>query len=157
VSGELRAITVRLPWASVIADGVKLIENRTRKHRPTSYRGRVLIHAAQAWAPAGGVDPRVLHWWARRRFQPTAPSRVTMGQMPDDPGRILAVANLVDVHHDSGCCGTWADHGDVWHLVLADVRRLNTPVTAVGSLGLPWRITDERVAHELLAQIGGGR
>ncbi len=42
---DLRAITVRQPWAGLIARGVKTIETRPR---PTSYRGPVLIHASQS-------------------------------------------------------------------------------------------------------------
>ena len=47
--GELRSITIRQPWASLIAHGAKTVETRPR---PTSYRGPVLIHAgasADTW------------------------------------------------------------------------------------------------------------
>lgn len=39
----MKAITIKQPWAYLIAIGVKDIENRTWK---TNFRGRVLIHAA---------------------------------------------------------------------------------------------------------------
>jgi len=39
----MKAITIKQPWASLIVEGVKDIENRTWK---TSFRGRVLVHAA---------------------------------------------------------------------------------------------------------------
>lgn len=39
------AITVRQPWAWLIVNGIKDIENRTRR---TSHRGPLLIHASQA-------------------------------------------------------------------------------------------------------------
>lgn len=38
----MKAITVKQPWASLIIEGIKDIENRTW---PTKFRGRVLIHA----------------------------------------------------------------------------------------------------------------
>lgn len=38
-----KAITVKQPWASLIAHGIKDIENRTWR---TNYRGRILIHAS---------------------------------------------------------------------------------------------------------------
>ena len=38
----MKAITIKQPWASLIVEGVKDIENRTWA---TKYRGRVLIHA----------------------------------------------------------------------------------------------------------------
>lgn len=43
----MKAITVKQPWASLIVEGIKDIENRTW---PTKFRGRVLIHAAsKSW------------------------------------------------------------------------------------------------------------
>lgn len=48
----MKAITVRQPWASLIAAGVKTIETRPR---PTSYRGRIAIHAGQVWPKQGTV------------------------------------------------------------------------------------------------------
>jgi hypothetical protein len=39
----MKTITVKQPWASLIVEGIKDIENRTWK---TKFRGRVLIHAS---------------------------------------------------------------------------------------------------------------
>jgi hypothetical protein len=39
----MKVITVKQPWASLIVEGLKDIENRTWQ---TKYRGRVLIHSA---------------------------------------------------------------------------------------------------------------
>lgn len=39
----MKAITIKQPWAQLICEGLKDVENRTW---PTKYRGRVLIHAA---------------------------------------------------------------------------------------------------------------
>jgi hypothetical protein len=41
----MKAITVKQPWASLIVEGIKDIENRTWK---TNFRGRVLIHAGRS-------------------------------------------------------------------------------------------------------------
>ena len=41
----MKAITIKQPWASLIVEGIKDIENRTWK---TNFRGRVLIHAGMA-------------------------------------------------------------------------------------------------------------
>lgn len=38
----MKAITIKQPWASLIVEGIKPIENRTWK---TNFRGRVLVHA----------------------------------------------------------------------------------------------------------------
>ena len=50
----MKAITVRQPWAQLIVTGRKTIETRPR---PTSYRGRVAIHAGKV------TDPRFTQWW----------------------------------------------------------------------------------------------
>ena len=42
----MKAITIKQPWASLIVEGIKDVENRTWA---TKFRGRVLIHASQAW------------------------------------------------------------------------------------------------------------
>ena len=46
----MKTITVKQPWASLIVEGVKDIENRTWK---TNFRGRVLIHAGAT--PCGNL------------------------------------------------------------------------------------------------------
>jgi hypothetical protein len=38
----MKTLTIKQPWANLIAHGIKDIENRTWK---TNYRGKVLIHA----------------------------------------------------------------------------------------------------------------
>ena len=40
----MKAITIKQPYASLIVEGIKDIENRTWK---TNYRGRILIHAGK--------------------------------------------------------------------------------------------------------------
>lgn len=40
----MKAITIKQPWASLIVEGIKDIENRTWK---TNFRGRILIHAGE--------------------------------------------------------------------------------------------------------------
>lgn len=39
----MKAISIKQPWASLIVEGIKPIENRTW---PTKYRGKVFIHAS---------------------------------------------------------------------------------------------------------------
>jgi ASCH domain-containing protein len=39
----MKALTIKQPWAQLIVEGIKDIENRTWK---TNYRGRIYIHAA---------------------------------------------------------------------------------------------------------------
>jgi hypothetical protein len=44
-----RAISLRQPWASLMAHGLKTIENRPWR---TSFRGPILIHASLSWRKA---------------------------------------------------------------------------------------------------------
>lgn len=39
----MKALTIKQPWASLIAEGIKDIENRTWK---TNFRGRIYIHCS---------------------------------------------------------------------------------------------------------------
>lgn len=48
----MKALTIKNPWAMLIALGVKDIENRTWK---TNYRGRIYIHAAAKPVPFNGM------------------------------------------------------------------------------------------------------
>lgn len=92
---ELRAITIRQPWASLIAGGVKTIETRPRS---TSYRGPVLIHAGAEvdHAAAANLD-NALHdigmcftdWQGTGRHH-------AQGLASGVRGAVIAVANLVD-------------------------------------------------------------
>lgn len=87
-----RGITIRQPWASLIALGVKTFETRSR---PTGYRGPVMIHAAKA-APqkfVGDFFCEMYDRWADRNWCMSGPN------VPDRPlplGAVVAVANIVD-------------------------------------------------------------
>jgi hypothetical protein len=121
----LKAITIRQPWASLIAAGIKDVENRTQNWR---YRGRLAIHASQSVDRGAGADPRVL-----------AATHPELRPWLTHRGHIVAVATLTDCHpaHE-GCCGsTWGNHAPrTFHLVLGDIIRLERPVYASGFLGL---------------------
>ena len=122
----MKALTVRNPWAECIAQGVKLVENRTRR---TKHRGPLAIHAGAAWAAIGGLDDRV--------------EKALAGRWRFTYGAVIATVNVIDCHPAAdGCCAPWGDHlpdVQVFHWVLADVQRLDNPVPAKGRLGL-WDI-----------------
>lgn len=128
-----RAVTVRQPYAQCIASGRKLIENRGR---PTSYRGPIAIHAAQAEHPRGKTDPRVIALYG---VDPAV-------DMPR--GAVVGVAELVDCHPAENrapgrtCCEPWGEPtykgGHCFHYVLDQAVLLVRPVPARGSLTLPW-------------------
>jgi len=132
---ELRALTVRQPYAWAIAYGGKDVENRPR---PLAYRGLLAIHAGKAVHREGLKDPRILGAIADRQFEiDEAASRL---------GAVIAVADLVGCHDDAteephASCSPWAVPGQR-HLMLRNPRPLAKPVPCRGMLGL-WRLPED--------------
>lgn len=95
----MKAITIREPWAWLIAKGIKDIENRTW---PTRFRGRVLIHASKTCEKQG--------WGAlsdeqRFRLVNTEAYRLSPSELPY--GAIVGSVEIVDcvINHPS----VWAE------------------------------------------------
>ena len=150
----MKALTIRQPWAHLIAAGTKDVENRVQG---TAYRGPLAIHVAQAWdydafdqhqvTGALGVAGRTL----RERLERTDDVRA---RLTETTGQVIAVVDLLDCHVSDGrCCSSWG-----WwhapgpgpsrllrHLVLANPRRLTVPFGMKGRLGL-WDIDDQQIA-----------
>ena len=121
----LRALTIHQPYAGLIADGSKLVENRTWG---TPYRGWLAIHAGKSTACLDGYDD----------------------DLPEEMvfGAIAAVAWLrtcvrkkwVDNQRSLGPGLDWLrshkhTEGPIcW--VLEDVRKLTTPVPCIGRQGV---------------------
>lgn len=167
----MRAITVKQPWAWAITYGGKNIENRPWGIHA---RGPIAIHAGKEWDRDGATDLTLrMAWeaWSKRLpLDPHSPEAVQLGYSGAagelrkgtlwlDEGAVVAVADLVGSHRDSGCCRPWGQPGKI-HLVLANVRRLPEPVPCRGALG-PWRLpvnVDDPalcVHCRVTAQIGG--
>lgn len=147
----VRAITIREPWASLIAAGRKTIENRSAG---TTHRGTLYIHASRTIDTPALTDPRV----TRTIGDPTETAHRTAGT-------ILAVADLTDVHtaqdvptllgEPGTCCTPWGERRHsgrpARHLVLDNIRLLPEPFEAAGALGL-WTPADwlvEQVTEQL--------
>lgn len=137
----MRALTVQQPWASAIVAGAKRVENRSW---PTSFRGRVLIHAGQKCDPAGG------------------PALAAAGvDLPDvlPAGAILGSVEIVDCVR-LGDRGLFDDGSDdplatgPWLWMLRDPIAFDVPVACPGQLGL-WRVAGD-VAARVAAVVGGG-
>jgi hypothetical protein len=116
-------LTVQEPWASLIVDGHKDVENRTWG---TGYRGRLWIHAGQkvdrgAWAWIGATfgAAQVADWHPG-------------GDTEQALGAIIGYVDLVDCRQFSKSpwwTGSWA-----WEL--RNPVRLETPEPKRGRLGL---------------------
>lgn len=80
MSATIKALSIRQPWAWLIANGHKDIENRDWR---TSYRGQFLIHA-------GKLDDESFDWSLFRRKHIQAPRTF-------QHGGIIGIATLTDV------------------------------------------------------------
>jgi hypothetical protein len=118
----VKAISIKQPWVHAILREGKDIENRTWQR---SFRGWVAIHAS-ATPRQGARFPRGL----------TVPDLDTPNY-----GAICGVARVIDIVTKSR--SRWFDQPSRGYVnygwVLADVRRLRSPVKCHGMLGL-WQV-----------------
>ena len=130
----MKALSIIQPWASLIAVGIKDIENRTWR---TNYRGEFLIHASAKRLPAGWTALTSEQYAAATRLVNPYGKENDVKQLP--VSAIIGKARLVDcvLNHPS----VWAEKG-VWNWVLADVQLFSTPILNVnGRLGF-WEFDD---------------
>ena len=75
------ALSIRQPWAWLIVEGYKDIENRSW---PTRFRGKFLVHAGKRFDSEG-------YEWVRKKF------RIAMPEPNEfERGGIVGVAEIVD-------------------------------------------------------------
>jgi hypothetical protein len=114
----MKVLTVRQPWAGLIAHGFKDIENRTWTPDLQRFE-RFGIHAGLAFDHACPWD------------SPDDCPRLCRAR-----GLVIATVRLVDVVTDSS--SQWAQDG-CYHWVIDQPRRLRSPIEARGRLRL-WSI-----------------
>jgi hypothetical protein len=137
------ALTIKQPWASLIAHGFKDIENRTWR---TNYRGRIYIHASAK------IDPRECHAARDLLMSPFLDfpnfyeMRETLGETKfrDLPtGAILGTAEIVDcvtASESPWFCGPYG-------FVLKNIRRFEKPMPCRGALSF-WNPMDKLDAED---------
>lgn len=124
----MKALSIKQPWASLIAHGIKDIENRTWKC-PQKYIGqRVLIHVSK-----GKEDGWVLNEEQELKLQ-MHQSNLRSTSYDDLPfGAIIGsvvIEDCVQNHHS-----VWAEK-ECWHWVLKDAVLFDKPILHVkGQLG----------------------
>lgn len=109
----MKALSIKQPWASLIAHGIKDIENRTWK---TKFRGRIFIHAT---AKALDITSKLLNneqgkalsnhiHKVNNKFSLTSPTSAIIGEV-----------DIVDcvINHPS----IWAEHTALDDEILKDV------------------------------------
>ena len=129
----MKALTVQQPWASAIVAGDKRVENRSW---PTSFRGRIVIHAGGRVDPAGAAA--------------LAAAGVVVGEAPG--GALIGSVEIVDCVRVAERSLFDADVDDPlatgpWCWILRNPIRFDVPIACAGQLGL-WAIPDD-VAQRL--------
>lgn len=172
---QLKVLSIRQPYASLVAIGAKVVETRSRR---TSHRGLVGIHASRTFT---GAERALVN---RSPFHGALfaadPEQVAFGLDSTLPrGQVIAVAELVDCipseqlvrlfnKHPRPCLrygdgpdefvratrheqwfGNYAPERFGW--VLNGVQRLENPVDAKGQLGI-WTAPPD-VEQLVLAQL----
>jgi len=113
----MKALSIRQPWAWLIVNGIKNIENR---EWPTNYRGPLLIHASKKWDQQGyEFILKVMDVWV-----PSKPHHVY--------GAIIGVVDLIDCVREHGSPWFFGPHG----FVLENARKFKSPIQWRGQLGI---------------------
>lgn len=147
----MQALTIHHLWAWAIAEGIKRVENRSRR---TSYRGPLAIHAGNSrdsLAASRSLLRKLGH-------NPPPDHKLTFGA-------VIAVVELVDVIEfdprrrelldcSSGLAADPFATGPVCY-VLADVKRLRSPVYCRGQQGF-WGLDGDLLASVLHELEGSG-
>lgn len=116
----MKALSIKQPWASLIAHGIKDIENRTWK---TNFRGRIFIHASAK--EAGRIaklinGPQLDFLMSRSKFSHLDTSLIKSA--------IIGEVDIIDcvINHPS----IWAEQTDIPSLgdVLDDVKFLGKAI-----------------------------
>jgi ASCH domain len=119
----MRALTIRQPWASLITQGLRDVENRTWR---TNIRGRIAIHAAKP--PPGAAHADLIREY-------------NLSDMPTSA--ILGTVEIVDCVRDYP--SKWAEPG-TWQFVLRDARPLPVPILNVSGRLSFWPLSDDIAA-----------
>lgn len=94
----MKALSIKQPWASLIANGIKDIENRTWK---TKFRGRIYIHASAKWDErSNGNNPDDIFTWEQRIAIPDFVKSKFMDYgviVKDDETPLSAIIGEVDI------------------------------------------------------------
>lgn len=111
---RVKALTIRQPWASLVAQGIKQVENRTWQ---TPYRGPLLVHAGKS--PWRGM--------CRRAWE-----LLEGTEHGDIRGYLLGVVQLVDVVPPGDVEDEWASNRG-WCWILEEPTLFSEPVPCPGS------------------------
>ena len=130
----MKAISIKQPYASLIVEGIKDIENRTREC-PEKYIGqRVLIHAGMA--KRSSLQELLSIWQLNKVNESLDKSKDFDALFPK--GAIIGSVKIVDClchtyHSIRDTKSIWAEK-DCWHWVLANPIKFPKPIPIKGKL-----------------------
>lgn len=128
----VKVITVKQPWAHLIVENIKDVENRTWK---TKHRGEIYIHTSKnafdSWSlnyiknMDGLLYQYIIDYFGIKN------SKITKHQ--EQFGSIIGKTNIIDVIDDSN--SIWAMK-DSSHWILKDSERIDNPIPCNGQLNV---------------------
>lgn len=110
----MKAISIKQPWASLIANGIKDIENRTWK---TNFRGKVYIHAPAKLADYNLTEAQLKECGLRILWDSESLVSAIIGEV-----------EIVDCINDSKSIWAMENH---WHWVLKNPVLYEKPILGV--------------------------
>lgn len=136
----MKVLTLKQPWATLVAEGIKKYEFRSWK---TKYRGKILIHAGC------GIDKKELDKYKNLGYEFPKSKIITPVDLVDclelDENlnkQIIAENNIV--------YGNKVRTGYAWKL--ENVKKINYPKETNGQLGL-WNINSSEIKVEIKMEI----
>lgn len=139
----MKALSIKQPWASLIALGLKDVENRTW---PTHYRGRILIHASKEAAFKGSYKGNLPPgWWLELGVKDPA-KQADVIYHAQFRKAIIGSVEIVDCV--KGHKSIWAEPG-VWNWVLANPVLYTDVIENVnGALSLwEYDVSENKIPH----------
>mgnify|MGYP000099681018 CR=1 FL=1 len=118
----MKIITIKQPWAHLIAEGFKDIENRAWK---TDFRGKLGIHVGKSMTD---INDSLIVKLIEREHIPLP----SIESLKNQQGFIIATVDLTRIERDS--TNFWAIPGQ-FHWKLESPQKIE-PVAAIGKLGL---------------------
>ena len=124
----MKALSIKQPWASLIAHRIKDIENRTWK---TNFRGRIYIHASSKSVQGNVKQMFTLDQW---NAIPVNYNNFTLFGSEWQKSSIIGEVDIIDCVQDHP--SIWAESsmfGDtkIWNWVLSNPVLYDKPITNV--------------------------
>ena len=127
---KYKVLSVRQPYARLLVEGIKDVENRTRK---TNYRGTILIHASSKMHEVVKVLRDVPPQFYNRIEQRILTSAIDV-EYENSFGAIIGSVDIIDCVQ--GYNSQWSIPSD-WQWVCANAKVFDHPILDVkGKLGI---------------------